>query len=235
MGFRDSHWDVSPFAGDCPGDAIGFIYLITNTLTGRRYLGKKWFVNANNSKKKKWQMYTGSCAPLNDDIEILGKSSFTFTILEWNNISKDDLSDREESLQWGWNVLDKAKRGLYVLTPNHLLPNEESAWYNAHIGGKDFCGVEKHSEASKKKMSEANLGKIVPQEVRDKISEANLGSKSSGFMGTIVATSIATGRQTRMIGRADIYKCGFLAPLVYWCVQGRRTVHKGHTFTREVL
>lgn len=83
-----------------PEDCIGFVYLITNTTNGRKYIGKKLakfsrtttktVVLKNGTKKKKkvrskidsdWQEYYGSSIELNKDVEVLGKENFLREIL----------------------------------------------------------------------------------------------------------------------------------------------------------
>ena len=83
-----------------PEDCVGFVYLITNTKSNRKYIGKKLAKFAktkyrivklkNGTKKRKkikekidsdWQTYYGSSNELLADIEALGKSCFTREIL----------------------------------------------------------------------------------------------------------------------------------------------------------
>jgi hypothetical protein len=84
-----------PF-GDTPEGFYSFVYLITNNITGNKYIGKKlfWFkarkkiTLKNGSKKLKrilvesdWRDYFGSSDSFNEDISKYGKESFTRTIL----------------------------------------------------------------------------------------------------------------------------------------------------------
>lgn len=77
-----------------PEGYFGFVYLITNKITGRKYIGKKQF-NSYRSKKVKdkkrrkryvlesdWKEYWGSCEELLKDIESLGEDSFKREILK---------------------------------------------------------------------------------------------------------------------------------------------------------
>jgi superfamily II DNA/RNA helicase len=83
-----------------PDDCIGFVYLIVNKASGRKYIGKKLakfsktttktVTLKNGTKKKKkvrskidsdWLEYYGSSNELNKDIELLGKENFTREIL----------------------------------------------------------------------------------------------------------------------------------------------------------
>jgi hypothetical protein len=85
---------------EIPEEYAGFVYLITNRLTGRKYIGKKLskfsrttyrtvrLKNGNKKRKKirgkiesDWHTYYGSNDELNRDIEQLGTENFTREIL----------------------------------------------------------------------------------------------------------------------------------------------------------
>jgi hypothetical protein len=80
---------------ELPDDCVGFVYIITNTITGRMYIGKKLAKFAkttykmvklkNGTKKKKkirgkvdsdWRTYYGSSDELLKDIAQLGQENF---------------------------------------------------------------------------------------------------------------------------------------------------------------
>ena len=107
-----------------PDDCVGFVYLITNNLTGRRYIGKKLakfsktsykVVKLKNGNKKKkrirskidsdWQLYYGSNTELNKDIERLGADNFTREILFYCK-SKAECSYIEAREQFNRKVLE---------------------------------------------------------------------------------------------------------------------------------
>ena len=107
-----------------PEDCAGFVYLITNNLTGRKYIGKKLakfskttyrIVKQKNGIKKKkrikskiesdWQQYTGSNIELNKDIEELGIENFTREILYYCR-SKAECSYVEAREQFSRRVLE---------------------------------------------------------------------------------------------------------------------------------
>lgn len=74
-----------------PEEAYGYVYLITNTVTGRKYIGKKlfWFRKTKQVKGKKkrlkvesdWRDYWSSSDEVKKDVETLGADKFTREIL----------------------------------------------------------------------------------------------------------------------------------------------------------
>jgi hypothetical protein len=107
-----------------PEDCVGFVYLITNTITGRKYIGKKLAKFSkttykvvklkNGSKKKKkirskidsdWQLYYGSSPELSKDIEQLGTENFSREILYYCK-SKSECSYIEAREQFARKVLE---------------------------------------------------------------------------------------------------------------------------------
>jgi len=98
---------------------FGFIYEITNTATGRKYIGKKQckrklkkqpLKGKKNKrieeKESDWKEYTSSSTELNDDIKRLGKDKFIFKILH-TCASKWELAYREIKEQLDREVLLK--------------------------------------------------------------------------------------------------------------------------------
>jgi len=105
-------------------DCVGFVYLITNTVSGRKYIGKKLAKFArtrykvvklkNGNKKRKkirdkvnsdWQEYYGSSNELTADIEKLGKENFKREILYYCH-SKAECSYIEAREQFRHRVLE---------------------------------------------------------------------------------------------------------------------------------
>jgi hypothetical protein len=107
-----------------PEDCVGFVYLITNTVSGRKYIGKKLAKFAkttykvvklkNGNKKKKkirskidsdWLTYYGSNDELNRDIQTLGQENFKREILYYCT-SKAQCSYIEAREQFRHQVLE---------------------------------------------------------------------------------------------------------------------------------
>ena len=109
---------------ELPEDCAGFVYLITNKITGRKYIGKKLakfsrttqrtvkLKNGNKKKKKirtkvdsDWRDYYGSSPELTKDVEQLGKDKFTREILYYCK-SKAECSYVEAREQFSRRVLE---------------------------------------------------------------------------------------------------------------------------------
>ena len=109
---------------ELPEDCVGFVYLITNTVTGKQYIGKKLskfskttykIVKLKNGTKKKkrikskidsdWQTYYGSNEHLNKDVAQLGTDKFTREILYFCS-SKAECSYIEAREQFTRKVLE---------------------------------------------------------------------------------------------------------------------------------
>ena len=107
-----------------PEDCIGFVYLITNNLTGRKYIGKKLakfskttyktVTQKNGTKKRKkirskidsdWREYYGSSPELTADVIKLGTENFTREILYYCKSKSECLTLRPENSLQGeyWN------------------------------------------------------------------------------------------------------------------------------------
>jgi hypothetical protein len=83
------HFEGAPFLSENIDDNFGFVYLITNIQSGKRYIGRKYFWSFRKPPGKKrrvkkesdWKKYYGSCPELKEDIELLGRQNFSRTIL----------------------------------------------------------------------------------------------------------------------------------------------------------
>jgi len=107
-----------------PDECVGFVYLISCSTNGKKYIGKKLAKFAkttvktvtlkNGNKKKKkirskidsdWREYYGSSDNLTKDVELLGKENFTREILHYCN-SKAVCSYIEAREQFDRKVLE---------------------------------------------------------------------------------------------------------------------------------
>jgi len=116
-----------------PEECVGFVYIITNTISGRMYVGKKlarfkttrykMHTQKNGKKVRKkirgavasdWQEYYGSSDQLNRDVELLGREKFRREILYYCR-SKAECNYIEAREQFARKVL------------------ESDQYYNGHI------------------------------------------------------------------------------------------------------
>lgn len=117
-----------------PEDCAGFVYIITNLQSQRKYIGKKLakfrktqqrvvkFKNGNKRKRKirtqvesDWRDYWGSSPELSRDIQLLGNQNFSREILRFCK-SKTELSYFEAKYQIDNDVL-----------------LDETKWYNGWV------------------------------------------------------------------------------------------------------
>ena len=84
-------YNNSDFTEEMIGENYGFVYCITNTTNGKKYIGKKFFYSSKTKqvkgKKKRykassdWQTYYGSNEELKKDVIIHGKELFEREII----------------------------------------------------------------------------------------------------------------------------------------------------------
>ena len=113
-------------------NSFGFVYLITNMITGKRYLGKKQFHSYRKKKRvaeTKWQQYTGSSVELNQDIKNMRKSNFHFLILQVYK-TRGGLVYGEANMQHKLDTLTQVDK------------NGDRVWYNKQIGSIKFIPKE---------------------------------------------------------------------------------------------
>src|SRR5690554_2525437 len=87
------YYQGKEFTSEDIGDYIGFVYLITNLVTGRKYIGKKLLKTNRRIRRKTgrkvrrqikesdWKEYYGSNDELKEDVKKYGKENFKREIL----------------------------------------------------------------------------------------------------------------------------------------------------------
>ena len=128
------------------GEGIGFVYLITNLRTNRKYIGKKnfYFSKTKQVKGKKkrvkvesdWKDYYGSNEELNHHVNIFGKDAFKREILRLCS-SKGEMSYFEAKYQFENSVLES--------------DNWYNSWISCKIHTKHLTFLKKHSMIKKMK------------------------------------------------------------------------------------
>lgn len=95
---------------DIPTDSICFVYKITNTITGKAYIGKKQLYSTRKIKGKRtkresdWRVYYGSNKELLSDISVYGAEHFRREILHYCT-RKGEASYYEAKYQFSYDVL----------------------------------------------------------------------------------------------------------------------------------
>ena len=99
---------------EAPEDYLGFVYLITEKSTGKKYVGKKLFWNKawkqvkgkrkRTLKESNWKTYYGSSKSLNESVEEHGEENYEREILRLCK-KKGELSYYEAKEQFDRDVL----------------------------------------------------------------------------------------------------------------------------------
>ena len=114
MGLNWTH-NNKDFSENDIGDNYGFVYIITNLMTGKKYIGKKFFYSLKTKvikgKKKRyktssdWQTYYGSNTELQNDVKIQGSEAFSREIIHLCK-SKGECGYLEAKEQFDRSVLE---------------------------------------------------------------------------------------------------------------------------------
>lgn len=134
---------------ELPEDCVGFVYLITNNVNGRKYIGKKLakfskttykIVKLKNGNKKRkkirgkidsdWREYYGSNDQLSKDVEQLGNENFRRDILYYCK-SKAECSYVEAREQFSRHVLE---------SDNYYNGQISVRVHGSHIKGRQLNG-----------------------------------------------------------------------------------------------
>lgn len=151
----------------------GYIYLTTNLINGKQYIGQ-------HKSSKFHSSYKGSGKILKQAIEKYGKENFSTKVLEWC-FNRDELAEREKY----WIAF-------YDATNNNNWYNITAGGYGVQLYGESNHMYGKHhTEETKKKISEKLTGLLsgeknpmygihleVSEETRKKMSESHKGLMS---------------------------------------------------------
>lgn len=189
------------------------VYVHTNKINGKRYVGitnnitKRWY-----GKGKKYS----NCPHFWAAIQKYGWDNFTHEIIE-RGLSREEANDAE----------------VYYIAK--FRTREKEYGYNIQEGGKvvPTMAGKHHSEATKKKMRESALGRIISDEQRRKHSE---------FMrGYMVGSRNPNSTPVRCINTGEVFECqtaaakakGVSASKISLCCQGKR--NHTHGFRWEYI
>jgi len=163
-------------------NAYGFIYITTNLINGRKYIGQKMF-------RKEWKTYFGSGVALKLSFKKYGKVNFSRGIIDIA-YSESELNELEiefikeynavKSNNY-YNIAEGGKVGSTIAGLSEQKLKERSRKLSLAFKGKKLSPERikkaseghmglKHTDESKLKISEALKGRIISEEWRNKIS-----------------------------------------------------------------
>ena len=112
---------------EVPKGMEGFVYLITNLVNNKKYIGKKHFwtrqkdrkTGRRKTKESDWTKYFGSCDELIEDVKLFGKDKFSREILY--------LCPHKKSMSF-YETMEQFKRDVIF----------KEDYYNTNVEGKFF-------------------------------------------------------------------------------------------------
>ena len=121
------------FESDEINGYYGFVYLITNTINDRKYIGRKYFwsfrkkkgQNRRSKQESDWKNYYGSCPELKEDIKKYGRQNFKREILSLHT-TLGKVNYEETRLLFVHGVLTES------------LTDGTPAYYNSNILGRYY-------------------------------------------------------------------------------------------------
>ena len=192
------------------------IYKITNKKNGKIYIGQSWDVERR-WKEHKWNAKRGAKSHLYDAMRKYKIKNFDF---EQIFVCFPDVIQQEE--------LDALEQH-YIDAYDSMNPRKGYNNKEAGRGGK-------HSEESKRKLSEANKGKKLSEETRKKMSEAHKGNTyHKGYKHseeTKRKISEAISKKVLCTTTGEIFPSLKAAEEKYGCTVHSQ-LHRGHKTSRK--
>lgn len=189
-------------------EPYGFIYITTNMVNGKRYIGQRKF---NNYGGKRWETYLGSGVALNNAINKYGKENFHRDIVaiayskeeldkleiefiklhnavesrDYYNITRGGYCGigREKGFKHSEDTCKKLSQIIQDKYKNGEMINPiPKGSKRPEMSGENHFNYEKHhSDETRKKISESHKGKIASEETRNKLREINKGENNPNY------------------------------------------------------
>ncbi len=129
------YYQGTAFTSNDIGEFFGYVYLITNIESGKKYIGRKYFTSRRKPRSGKskrrvtsesdWKKYYGSSDELKSDVKRLGKEKFKREILSLR-YTKGKVNFEETRQLFLNNVLTES------------LEDGTPAYYNSNILGRYY-------------------------------------------------------------------------------------------------
>lgn len=133
-------FDDKPFTSKDIGKSYGFVYLITDSITGKMYVGRKYFWSMRKkkgaSKRKReesdWKSYYGSGDEIKSLVKEFGQNRFNRQILSVHS-TRGDVNYSEVREQFRRDVLEKDEyinaniNGKWFRKPQHIIAGRRIA------------------------------------------------------------------------------------------------------------
>jgi len=133
-------FDGQPFTSKDIGKSYGFVYLITDRITGKMYIGRKYFWSMRKKKgatKRKreesdWKSYYGSGDEIKALVKEFGQNRFNRQILSVHS-TRGDVNYSEVREQFRRDVLEKDEyinaniNGKWFRKPQHIIAGRRIA------------------------------------------------------------------------------------------------------------
>lgn len=162
-----------------------YIYLITNLLNEKKYVGQTIQKPENRFYYHKWNANNYSDYYIHRAIRKYRIENFSFEVIDDLSVSSDELNEAE--IEWiasyntffgdGYNMTSGGEQGKIVSEETRKKMSESSKGQKSWNKGK--TGV--YSKETLQKMSNTQRGKKVSKETKRKISEASKGEKNSFY------------------------------------------------------
>lgn len=173
-------------------EPYGFIYITTNMINGKRYIGQKKF-------KKDWKIYLGSGKLLKRAIKKYEKENFIRDIVAIA-YSEDELNKLES--EWIKNYNASQNDNYYNIAEGsvggntHLGKTQEEIkeMYEKIINNRSY----KHTKESKMKISISHKGVKLSEEHKKSLSEAHKGINTWNLLSDINKSKLSNFRSQRM-------------------------------------
>lgn len=222
------------------------IYLRTNTINGKQYVGQTKDMNIRNNAWNCLKIYYAN-KHLTEDREKYGVDSFKFEILKECDDSEGDFYEKYYIKKYntrypnGYNMSDGGKG-----TPNVFRSEETKKKISESHKGKHYSPKTEFkkghimSKETKEKLSEFlkghlawNKGIPMKEEIKKKISESNKGiikKRKKIYQYTLDGELVKIWESTK-----ECIKYGYTECSIYSCCRGERKTHKGYRWSDKPL